>query len=366
MIKPWIFEFFAPWHGPTPSAFDAERCSREYAWYLDLWTNAEALGFEGIFFSEHHFFPGRYSPSPNLLIAATAARTRTLRLGVMGQVLPLYEPWRVAEECAMLDQLSGGRLEMGFSSGVGPREYKMVGIAAEEVKPRFAEAMQIIGLALSQERFSHHGRFWHLTDLSISPRALQQPLPPRWITGLSMETAAQAATGGFKFCTGFMDTAQAVPIFAHYREVARAAGQPATSEQLGLRRQVIIADDDAEARAIGDEAMARMRKMMGGGPPSAPPAAGAAPAVAPAAPAKIGSIAPDAPSAPHRGPFIGDDETIAGSPATVAEQLIAQCQAMGAGHLLAYAPGTISAGQMLRSQQLWRDVIPKLRAAKVS
>ena len=357
MIRPWIFEFFNPWHGGAPEPFDAGRCAREYQWYLELWASAEPLGFEGIFFSEHHFFPGRFSPSPNLLIAATAMRTRTLRLGVMGQVLPLYEPWRVAEECAMLDQLSGGRLEIGFSSGIGPREYQQVGIAAEEVKPRFAEAMEIIRLALSQERFTHHGRFWKFTDLAISPRALQQPLPPRWITGLSMETAAQAASAGLRFCTGFMETAQAAPIFAHYREVARAAGQPASADQLGLRRQVIIADDDAEARAIGAEATARMRRMMGG--------------------ARVASIAPDAPTpaptptptptpAPaHRGPVIGEEETIAGSPDSVAEQLIAQCRAIGAGHLLAYAPGTISAEQMQRSQQLWRSVIPRLRAAQV-
>src|SRR5262249_56095689 len=85
--------------------------------YLDLWVRDEALGFEGIFFSEHHF--GRsYSPSPNLLIAALAARTRTLRLGVMGIVLPYYHPARVVEEIGMLDHLTGGRLENGTAIGV--------------------------------------------------------------------------------------------------------------------------------------------------------------------------------------------------------------------------------------------------------
>jgi alkanesulfonate monooxygenase SsuD/methylene tetrahydromethanopterin reductase-like flavin-dependent oxidoreductase (luciferase family) len=85
-IRPWIFEFF---HAPGNPAQDAapEVAAAHFAAYLDLWQDAEALGFEGIFFSEHHFGPG-YSPSPHLLIATLAPRTRTLRLGVMGVVLP--------------------------------------------------------------------------------------------------------------------------------------------------------------------------------------------------------------------------------------------------------------------------------------
>src|SRR3954447_2195471 len=85
MIKPWIFEFF---HAPGDPSHDAEPelAAAHFARYLDLWCQAEPLGFEGIFFSEHHFGPG-YSPSPHLLIAALAPRTHRLRLGVMGTVL---------------------------------------------------------------------------------------------------------------------------------------------------------------------------------------------------------------------------------------------------------------------------------------
>ncbi len=104
MIRPWIFEFFPTYGLTEPEAF---------AWHMDLWPRLQDIGFEGIFFSEHHFGPGRMTPSPNLLIAAVAARTTTLRLGAMGMVLPLYEPWRVAEEIGMLDQLSGGARSSG-------------------------------------------------------------------------------------------------------------------------------------------------------------------------------------------------------------------------------------------------------------
>jgi alkanesulfonate monooxygenase SsuD/methylene tetrahydromethanopterin reductase-like flavin-dependent oxidoreductase (luciferase family) len=86
MIKPWIFEFFAALAAPGVDV-TPEAVTEHYNWYLDLWQKAEGCGFEGIFFSEHHF-DAAYSPSPNLLIATLAPRTRTLRLGVMGVVLP--------------------------------------------------------------------------------------------------------------------------------------------------------------------------------------------------------------------------------------------------------------------------------------
>src|SRR5271157_4921937 len=132
MIKPWLFEFFrAPTDKdvliPKPCAnVTPSDVARQFASYSDMWTRAEDYGFEGVFFSEHHFGPG-YSPSPNLLIAALAPRTRTLRLGVMGVVLPYYQPWRVVEEIGMLDHLTGGRLEIGTSSGI-PQEMALIGL----------------------------------------------------------------------------------------------------------------------------------------------------------------------------------------------------------------------------------------------
>jgi alkanesulfonate monooxygenase SsuD/methylene tetrahydromethanopterin reductase-like flavin-dependent oxidoreductase (luciferase family) len=116
MIKPWLFEFLPELGGPNLEP-DPQDVATLFARYLDLWVRDEALGFEGIFFSEHHF--GRsYSASPNLLIAAIASRTKRLRLGAMGVVLPYYHPARVVEEIGMLDHLTGGRLEIGTAIGV--------------------------------------------------------------------------------------------------------------------------------------------------------------------------------------------------------------------------------------------------------
>src|SRR5207237_2541628 len=133
--KPWIFEFMHAPHldgAPSPSAalavFDEG---------FKLWLEAERLGFEGIFFSEHHFGHG-YSPSPNLLIAAISRQTTRLRLGTMGVVVPFYEPWRIVEELAMLDHLTNGRLEVGFAAGV-PQELLRIGLSMEEARERFSE-----------------------------------------------------------------------------------------------------------------------------------------------------------------------------------------------------------------------------------
>ena len=106
MIKPWVFEFF-PELGDEGTDPEPRAVMDYFARYLDLWTRDEVLGFEGIFFSEHHF-GGSFSASPNLLIAAVAARTRKLRLGVMGVVLPYYHPARVVEEIGLLEGCERG------------------------------------------------------------------------------------------------------------------------------------------------------------------------------------------------------------------------------------------------------------------
>src|SRR5262249_57739578 len=110
MIKPWVFEFL-PEMGVPGVEPDPRDVTSLFARYLDLWVRDEALGFEGIFFSEHHF-GGSFSASPNLLIASVAARTRKLRLGVMGVVVPYYHPARVIEEMGLLDYLTSGRLAL--------------------------------------------------------------------------------------------------------------------------------------------------------------------------------------------------------------------------------------------------------------
>ena len=190
MIKPWLFEFL-----PELGDYNAEPNPRDvaalFARYLDLWGRDEQLGFEGILFSEHHF--GRsYSASPNLLIAALASRTKRLRLGVMGLVLPYYHPARVVEEIGMLDHLTGGRLEIGTAIGV-PQELARFNITMAEARERNDEILAVLEAALSNRIVSHQGKYFSFSGLRLLPRPLQQPSPPRWTTVVSEESARRAA-----------------------------------------------------------------------------------------------------------------------------------------------------------------------------
>src|ERR1700759_5476381 len=110
MIKPWIFEFLYALAGHGDGAAQQDPTA-VYDKGIALWKRLDELDFEGIFFSEHHFGLS-YSPSPNLLIAAIAHATKRLRLGTMGLVLPLYQPWRVLEEVGSLDHITRGRREI--------------------------------------------------------------------------------------------------------------------------------------------------------------------------------------------------------------------------------------------------------------
>ena len=340
MIKPWIFEFFAAPGGPgvevSPGAV-----TEHYNWYLDLWQKAEGWGFEGIFFSEHHFGPA-YSPSPNLLIATLAPRTRTLRLGVMGMVLPYYEPWRVVEEIAMLDHLTGGQLEIGTSAGI-PNEMAMVGLSVSEARARNDEALEIIDAALLTGTVTHKGKYWSLDKLPIVPRTLQQPAPTRWTTVVSIESARKAARRGSRIATSFHSVARVKAIFDAYREEADRVGNPSDPEQLALRRTVTIAARETAAREAGAITAKVLESIVA------------------ADPRVTREPVPDAPGPSHSF-AVSEDELISGDPVHVADQIVAQCGAVGAGHFLGIINIVAPKPAILEGHQLFgSEVIPVLR-----
>ena len=346
MIKPWIFELFGAPGGRSGAPVEPRVTAEHFAWHLDLWRRAEAWGFEGIFFSEHHFGLG-YSPSPNLLIATMAKLTQTLRLGVMGVVLPYYQPWRVVEEIGMLDQLTNGRLEIGTASGI-PQEMARVGMGVEEANARNAEAIEILDAGLASPVISHHGKFWSFDDLHIEPRPLQLPSPPKWTTVVSVESARKAARRGSKLCTGFHPIARIAEIFDAYREEAARAGHPAGPEQLAIRRNIIVAQDEGQAVEAAGTALRLYRQALLHDP------------------RYTESPVPDAPGLTH-GFSVGEDEFIAGTGERVAEQIIAQCRRAGAGHFLSTVDRSAPREHRMATFELYaRDVIPVLRRASPS
>ena len=344
MIKPWIFEFFVAPGGPGVEV-SPEAATEHYNWYLDLWQKAEGCGFEGIFFSEHHFGPA-YSPSPNLLIATLAPRTRTLRLGVMGMVLPYYEPWRVVEEIAMLDHLTGGRLEIGTSAGI-PNEMAMIGLSVSEARARNDEALEIIDAALLTGTVTHKGKYWSLEKLPVVPRPLQQPSPTRWTTVVSIESARKAARRGSRIATSFHSVGRVKEIFDAYREEAELDWKPVGP---GTARPPPHRDD-CRGRNGPQEAGAIMAKVLQ--------------SIVAADPRVTREPVPDAPGPSHSF-SVSEEELITGDPVHVADQIVAQCGAVGAGHFLAIINMVAPKPAILEGHLLFgSEVIPVLRRAVV-
>ena len=343
MIKPWVFEFLQSPGGPDADVAP-QAASALFATGIALWQRIEQLDFEGIFFSEHHFGLS-YSPAPNLLIAAVAQRTTRMRLGTMGMVLPFYQPWRVLEEIALLDHLTGGRLEIGCAAGV-PQELMRVGLDMEEARARFDEALAILDAGLAAPVISHHGRYWHFDDLRIVPRPLQQPAPPKWTTVVSTGSARKSAARGSKICTAFESVARITEIFDAYRGEADRLGTPAGPEQLAIRRNIAVARSAEQARDAAQAAMEATRRVLAGDP-------------------RVGARASllDAPRA-GSGFSVHADEFIAGTPSQVAEQIVAQCRACGAGHIVAILGRGIDQHRAEAVTLFGEAVIPMLRRAE--
>jgi alkanesulfonate monooxygenase SsuD/methylene tetrahydromethanopterin reductase-like flavin-dependent oxidoreductase (luciferase family) len=345
MIRPWIFEFmYAP--GGSGEDVAPEVATAVFDAGVAHWQHIDRLGFEGIFFSEHHFGLS-YSPSPNLLIAAIARSTERLRLGTMGMVLPLYQPWRVLEEIGMLDHLTGGRLEIGCASGV-PQELIQTGMHAEESRERFNEALEILDAWLAQPVISHHGRHWNFDNLRIVPRPLQRPSPPKWTTVVSTASAAKSAGRRSKICTAFESVARIREIFDAYRGEADRSGFKCEPEQLAIRRNISVAQSEQEAREASRMAMDVTSTLLAADP-------------------RVGSHSPsllDAPK-PGAGFSVHADEFIVGTPAQVAEQIIEQCRACGAGHILAILGRAVDQRRAEAVRLFGEQVIPILRRAEI-
>ena len=135
---------------PLPNKyFNPEVAARTYAEHLEAWEELDRLGYDGVGFNEHHCSPYGLMNSPNLLAAAAAQRTKNLKLLIYGNLLPLHEPLRLAEELAMLDCMSNGRLISGFARGI-PREYQVHNVPLAQSRARFEEAFNIITRAWSR------------------------------------------------------------------------------------------------------------------------------------------------------------------------------------------------------------------------
>ena len=180
----------ARWRVPWPQL---------YAETLDQAAYAEELGFASIWVSEHHFSEEGYLPALSAVLGALAERTSRARLGTAVLLAPLHHPLRLAEDLAVVDQLSGGRLDVGLAPGYKPDEFAVLGVPKSERGARTDETIEILQLAWRGEPFSYAGRHFRFDDVVVGPPPSQQPGPPIWVGGNSLAAARRAARYGACF-----------------------------------------------------------------------------------------------------------------------------------------------------------------------
>ena len=200
--------------------------------------------------AEHHGTPLGFAPSPNLFLAAVTQRTRRLRLGPMVLLLPLYPPVRLIQEIAMLDRMSGGRLELGVGRGVSPIEVAFFGLDPVDGPDQFAEALEVLLEGFRVDELNHAGRFYSFDRVPMILHPVQKPHPPLWYGVNRAESVARVAGRGMSMMmNGPADRVRALTDL--YRgEWRRLDRDPATLPFLALSRHVVVADNGNTARRI--------------------------------------------------------------------------------------------------------------------
>jgi alkanesulfonate monooxygenase SsuD/methylene tetrahydromethanopterin reductase-like flavin-dependent oxidoreductase (luciferase family) len=226
--------------------------ARRYAETVEQIVRGDELGFGAAWLAEGHFLRSFSAlPAPLTFAAALSGRTERIRLGTSVVQLPLYHPVRVAEEAAMVDILSGGRLELGVGRGFSSAQFGAFGVPFSERHTRFEEALDIIEGAFSGAPLHHEGRHHRLDGPVVSPRPLQRPRPPIGVAANSPRTAEFAGSRGY----GMMMSAAVHPLPGAFAEHARAyrnalagAERPTAGASLSAVLWVFVGEDRVEVR----------------------------------------------------------------------------------------------------------------------
>ncbi len=237
-----------------------------YQRILELLGDAERLGFDIAWCNEHHFHPyGGMIPAPPVLLAAVAARTTRLRLGTSVALLPLHHPLQQAEAYAMLDQISGGRLELGIGRGFIRHDYETYGVPWEQGQERLLESLAVIRAAWQHRPFSHHGKYFHYDDVSVWPAPLQTPHPPVWgAATFTPESFVWFGSRGYNLLTVIYikPLDELAGFLKLYRDAAAANGLNPADLKVSTHLQVYCCEDGAEARRTGQVALDRYIKQL--------------------------------------------------------------------------------------------------------
>jgi len=344
------------------SLYDPQHGHELYNRYLDELVLAEELGFDGVCVNEHHQNAYGTMPSPNLMAAILARQTKRIKIAVLGNALPLYgPPTRVAEEFAMIDVISGGRLIAGMVVGGGP-EYYSFSVNPTFARSMYREALDLILRAWKEPGpFEHYGQHWRLKYVNPWPRPLQQPHPPIWIPGAgSKETIEFVAERRY----GYMG----IPYFdidffqknvATFRECCEKNGYAADPAQLGWLLPIYVAETDEQA---WDEYESHfwyfVRKLLKGFV-VLPPGYTSARSIATINRALSRFLT----SIETRAEVEDGGYAVVGSPTTVRDRLLEYTQQLGVGNLLGlFQLGTLPADLTRKNMTLFAEqVMPQLR-----
>lgn len=222
-----------------------------YQEYIDQLAYADALGFDGMVLNEHHQNIYGLMPSPNLIASALTQRTTRGKIVVLGNLLPLHlNPMRVAEEYAMLDQMSNGRLIAGFAPGAGPETFNY-DVPSANSREKFWEAADLIVRAWTEDGpFAHEGKYFPLRYVNLWPKPLQQPFPPVWIPGSrSAATLVEVAKRGYCYFLSSRshggETHRAQQEFA---DVLERHGDAYHPFRFGILMSTYVSESDRQAR----------------------------------------------------------------------------------------------------------------------
>jgi alkanesulfonate monooxygenase SsuD/methylene tetrahydromethanopterin reductase-like flavin-dependent oxidoreductase (luciferase family) len=296
----------------------------------------DRIGMHALHVAEHHATPLGLAPSPSVFLSAVAQRTKRLRFGPLVYTLALYHPLRLADEICMLDQLSGGRFELGVGRGVSPIEIEYFGFDPAKSQAMYLEAYQVIMKALRERTLSFEGDYYRFKEVPNPLSPLQKPQPPIWYGLSNPESAEFAADNRFNVVSNAAPKAVRVITDRYRAEWQKKGNDPARIPFIGMARHVVIADTDAEALKLARRAYARwwegfifLWRLRGMKPP-------------------FTTYTEDFDAVLKNG------QAVVGSPQTVRETIAAQVKEAGLNYfLLRFAFGDLTLEESLRSVNLF-------------
>ena len=234
------------WPVPT-DAYSSGIAEESMQATLDQFKLADELGFDWVTLAEHHYAPFSMTPNPMVLAGALSQSVKRAKIALMGPNIPIQNPVRVAEELAMLDVMTGGRVVVCMLRGT-PNEYVTYATNPAESRERFEEALKLIVRAWTEPQpFGWQGRYFEYRAVSIWPRPVQQPYPPIYMSGSSPESGEWAARNRISLGLAVTTIPLARKAVRHYREEAALSGWEPTPDDILYRVTGHVAETDEQA-----------------------------------------------------------------------------------------------------------------------